>query len=277
MLLAVLLFWNVRRSPVEVMLAQICAEHDVDIVILAEAEMRTVQLLDQFNGHGGAPFWEFRPVPSRLRLLTRYPPSCISVVFDDGHVSMRNFRPSAGAELLIVAAHLPSKLHSDDQDQYYRIRQLREHIARAEGQVGHRNSIVIGDLNANPFEEAMVAADGLHGVMDKITAQRPSRTVNGREWDFFYNPMWSRLGDESKGPPGTYYYARGSLVSYFWNTFDQVLLRPSLIPYYDAEGLAIVTHIGGKQILNPGRAGKDAPDHLPLVVRLSVEMERSNG
>jgi hypothetical protein len=198
-------------------------------------------------------------------------------VFDDGRVSIRNLRPPNSVEVLIVAAHLPSKLHSDDQDQSYRIRQLREDLEAAEGQVGHRNSLVIGDLNVNPFEDAMVAADGLHGVMDKRVAQRLPRSVNGRSCDFFYNPMWSRLGDESKGPSGTFFYARGCLVSYFWNTFDQVLLRPSLLPYYDEESLTIPSHVDGREILTPDLAGQSSPDHLPVVIKLSIERQKGNG
>jgi hypothetical protein len=198
-------------------------------------------------------------------------------VFDDGQVSIRNLRPPIGAQVLIAAAHLPSKLHSDDQNQYFRIRRLRADLEDAEARVGHRNSIVIGDLNVNPFEDAMIAADGLHGVMDKEVARRGPRTVDGRTWDFFYNPMWSRLGDESKGPPGTYYYARGGLVSYFWNTFDQVLLRPDLLPYYDEESLTIISRIEGRDILAPRRAGGSSSDHLPLVIKLSIEREQGNG
>lgn len=275
--MAVLLFWNVGERDAASAIAALCREHDVDVLILAEASMRMVELMRHLNRGDGAPFWEFNPVPSRVRLVTRYPSSCLQQVFDDGQVSIRNLRPPIGAEVLIVAAHLPSKLHSDDQDQYYRIRRLRTDIEAAETRVGHRNSIVIGDLNLNPFEDAMVAADGLHGMMDKQVAQRAARTVQGRHWDFFYNPMWSRLGDESRGPPGTYYYARGGLVSYFWNTFDQVLLRPSLLPYYDEDSLAIISRVGGREILAPGRAGGSSPDHLPLVVKLSIERERGHG
>lgn len=275
--MAVLLFWNVGGSEVGSAIAELCTEHDVDVLILAEAAMGTVEMVHHLNRGTGAPFWEFRPVDSRVRLITRYPTSCLQQVFDDGRVSIRNLRPPIGAEVLIVAAHLPSKLHSDDEDQYYRIRQLRADLEAAEMRVGHRNSIVIGDLNVNPFEDPMIAADGLHGVMDKEVARRGSRAVAGRTWDFFYNPMWSRLGDESAGPPGTYYYARGSVVSYFWNTFDQVLLRPNLLPYYDRESLTIVSQVGGRDILGPGQAARSGPDHLPLVVRLSIEMERSHG
>jgi hypothetical protein len=276
--MAVFMFWNIGRSEAGDAIAGLCQEHEVDVLLLAEAELHAVEVLRRLNTGGGAPFWELRASgPSQVRLFTRYPQSSITPIFDDGRVSIRNLRPPIGQEVLIVAAHLPSKLWLDDRDQYYRFRQLRQDIENAEGQVGHRNSIVIGDLNANPFDEAMIAADGLHGVMDKTTARRAPRAVQGQSWDFFYNPMWSRLGDESKGPPGTYYYARGGLVSYFWNTFDQILLRPGLLPYYDGESLTIISQVGGRDFLAPGLAGQSSPDHLPIVVKLSIEVEHGHG
>ncbi len=70
-----------------------------------------------------------------------------------------------------------------------------------ETHLGHRNTVVIGDLNVNPFEDALTAADGLQGVMDRAVAARPARTVQGHAWDYFYNPMWSRLGDDSRVRP----------------------------------------------------------------------------
>ena len=202
--MAVLMFWNVGRSDAAAAIAAVCRERDPDIVILAEAAMSTGDLLRHLNAGDEAPFWEFRPVPSRVRILTRYPRACIRQVFDDGHVSIRDLRPPIGAALLIVGVHLPSKLQADDQEQYYRVRRLRADVEAAEVQVGHRNSIIIGNLNANPFEDCLNAADGLHAVMDKQVALRPPRVVQGRAWSFFYNPMWSRMGDASAGPPGTY-------------------------------------------------------------------------
>jgi Endonuclease/Exonuclease/phosphatase family len=213
--MAVLMFWNLGRTDAGEAVATVCREHAPDIVILAEAPVCTAELLRHLNADDAAPFWEFRPVPSKITVFTRYPRGCIRQVFDDGRVSIRNLRPPIGAELLIVAVHLPSKLRADDGEQYYRVRQLRADVEAAEAQVGHRNTIIIGDLNANPFEDCLAAADGLHGVMDRQVALRQSRTVQGRAWSVFYNPMWSRMGDASVGPPGTYYYARGGLVTCF--------------------------------------------------------------
>jgi hypothetical protein len=45
-------------------------------------------------------------------------------------------------------------------------------ICGAEDSVGHEKTLVIGDLNMNPFEDGMVAASGMHAVMDRTIALR---------------------------------------------------------------------------------------------------------
>jgi hypothetical protein len=91
--------------------------------------------------------------------------------------------------------------------------------------------------------------------------------------------MWATFGDRDSSPPGTYYYNSGAEVNYFWNVFDQVLLRPSLINYMaDDKGVTVVTELQGKSLLNvTGRPDRTAmSDHLPIVCRLREIMEVSN-
>lgn len=104
-----------------------------------------------------------------------------------------------GRPLLIVAAHLPSKLHMDPEAQYSVARQTRIEIEMAEKKVGHSNTLLIGDLNMNLFEKGMTAADGFHGMLDANLVKNASRTVQGNGHSYFYNPMWNRIGDNSAG------------------------------------------------------------------------------
>jgi exonuclease III len=276
--MTVLMFWNIGRQDNHAAIGQLCREHDVDILLLAEGETAPAALAADINDAAGLTrmLWELPRLGSRIRAFTRYAPGFLEPAFDDPHVKMLHLRPPIGVPLLIVSAHLPSKLRIDDEDQSYRIRQLRRDIEDQEVRSGHQNTVVIGDLNVNPFEDALTAADGLHGVMDKNLAIRPARTVQGKAWDYFYNPMWSRLGDDSVGPPGTYWYAGSGLVNHFWNTFDQVLLRPALLPYFDRERLLVLDHVGENPILKSGRGAIGLSDHLPLVLDLAIEKEPSN-
>ena len=143
-------------------------------------------------------------------------------------------------------------------------------IRDAEDRVGHENSLIMGDLNMDPYEDGVTAADCLHGVMDKNIALQFARTVDGKSRTFFYNPMWDRLGDETNGPPGTY-FRRGGQISAFWHTFDQVLLRPSLLAYYSPSALRVITNIGSRDLLQGGRIDRALSDHLPVLLSLNLE------
>ena len=277
--MVVLMFWNTGEHDNGEAVGHLCRDHEVDILLLAEAETGSARLVTEISRATGVrrTFWELPRLGSRVRAFTHYAPGLVRPVFDDSHVKMLELRPPIGVSLLIVAAHLPSKLWTGPEDQKYRVRRLREDIVAQEGHLGHRNTVVIGDLNVNPFEDALTAADGLQGVMDRAVAARPARTVQGHAWDYFYNPMWSRLGDDSNGPPGTYWHAGSGLVSHFWNTFDQVLLRPDLLSCYDPAGLVVPTHAADQLILGLSSGAAGLSDHLPVVLALSIEKEIGGG
>ncbi len=82
------------------------------------------------------------------------------------------------------------------------------------------------------------------------------------------------MGDEFQGPPGTYYYNRGgTAINRFWNTFDQVLLRPDLLKFYNSERLHVLDEIHGVGLLKDNVIDRTMSDHLPIVIGLTTELE----
>lgn len=270
------MFWNIGRRDLSEIIAGACLAHDVDILIIAECEIPETKLLLHLNKADSLrTYTGIHKGDSTLRMFTRLPTNGVTPVYDDGRVAIRRVSSPIGKELILVAAHLPSKLYADHSTQYNRVRGVRSEIERAEGDAGHRNTLVIGDLNMNPFEEAMIAADGFHAVMDVITAKKLSRRVQGSEYSFFYNPMWSRMGDNNFGPCGTYYFNNsGSNVNYFWNTFDQILIRPELISLFDPRQLKILTEVEGISLIDRGTISDRFSDHLPLIVNVNTESKQ---
>src|SRR5258708_10996591 len=57
-----------------------------------------------------------------------------------------------------------------------------------------------------------------------------------------------------------------SVMCYFWNTFDQVMLRPSLIDYFEEDGLKVITEVRGESLLERGRISTRYFDHLPIEI-----------
>ena len=81
--------------------------------------------------------------------------------------------------------------------------------------------------------------------------------------------MWRLMGDDNNDSLGTYYY-RGGNVSYFWNTFDQVLLRSSLLEHFKSEDVAIISQIGSENLIINNRINTSFSDHLPIVIKLDL-------
>ena len=118
----------------------------------------------------------------------------------------------------------------------------------------------------------MVGANGLHGVMSRSIAAEGMRVVQEREYPYFYNPMWGLFGDGTPGPSGTYYYRSAEHRVFFWNIFDQVLIRPELLSRFDNKELEIIKSDGEVSFLsNNGLPDINiASDHFPIMFRLEL-------
>jgi endonuclease/exonuclease/phosphatase family metal-dependent hydrolase len=258
------LFWNLNRRPLAGIVRQLADEHGADIVILAEsAEVGETMLQDL----------QFAPAQCEaIRMFTRFTPKLLVPVHESQRVSIRQLALPERAPLLIAAVHLPSKLFSCADSQILEQGVLARSIREAEENVGHSRTVLIGDLNANPFEPGIVGAAPLNAVMTRRVSRRPDRTVSGKTYPYFYNPMWGHFGDRSDRYSGTYYHDRGEHVTYYWNLFDQVMLRPALVGNFAPEDLRIVSAVGGLDLLTKsGVPNPDtASDHLPLVFRIDL-------
>jgi len=263
------LFWNINNKPLHRHIRELVDQHAVDVLVLAECNLSEATVLNALNTGKAADFHFTRSECPALKIFTRFMGEYLEEVSHDTRVSIRRMRLPVREEVLFVATHLPSKMYTEDRDQELRCARLGQMIYEAEEAAGHQRTVLFGDLNLNPFEKGVVMANGLHAVMTKATASKRDRTVSGKRYRYFYNPMWGHFGDRTPGPPGTYYYSRGSNVSYFWHTFDQVLIRPDLIGYFDDESLRTLTAAGSRPLLNED--GKPATsDHLPISFKLNL-------
>jgi hypothetical protein len=265
------LFWNVKKNLIGRILSQIVAEHHVDVVILAECPDQGSILLD-LNSDTKNQFHLTNSNRTRVVIYTRFPAEFTQSKYNDDTLTVRNIRLPGRNDILLAAAHLPSKLYTSAANQAIIASRVSEEIRQVESKAGHTRTVLVGDLNMSPFEAGMISAAGLHAVMTKDIASKKSRRVRQRAYPFFYNPMWGRFGDTTKGPPGTYYYGPTNYLEYFWHMFDQVLIRPELLDSFDSETLEILTQCGGTTLLRKSGV-PDATrisDHLPLVFVLRL-------
>ncbi len=263
-------FWNTGRTADVSLIAGLCHDHRPDVIVLAEVESPISKLLRLLNSETRQQYIPDRSpgLSKRLQILTTLPPESVQLVHDTFDLAIRHYMPPVGAGLLLVAAHLRSKQYETASGQALSATRISQIVKQAELQVGHDRTVVIGDLNMNPFEDGLTAAAGMHALMDRRTTSRGSRVLNGERVPYFYNPMWSKFGDIGPEPPGTYFYNSSSQVNLYWHMFDQVLIRPSLAQVCGPEDVRIVTHIGGTSLLTAGlgRPKRYISDHLPIYV-----------
>jgi len=126
----------------------------------------------------------------------------------------------------------------------------------------------------NPYEDGVVMTTGLHAVMTRRIAVKETRRVKFESSQYFYNPMWSHFGEKQEGHAGTYYFATPKARADFWNIYDQILVRPSLLPYFRDEDVAILIRdqASGELFINPDGIpnSRDVSDHLPILFRLHI-------
>jgi exonuclease III len=265
------LFWNINGKSLESLIADLVQEHEVDVLLLAECKIPPVSVLETLNRQE-ASFHLPRTNCRKISIFTRFPRRFTVPTFESSSISIVRFLLPQRPEILLAAVHMPSKLRWRDDSQAQECTALSRTIQEQETKVGHRRTILVGDLNMNPFEAGIVSAGGLNAVMTKRIAAREERTVQGKQYPYFYNPMWGHFGDRYSEQAGMYHYDRAEHVNYRWNIFDQVLLRSELAGLLPTDQPRILTRAGKQSLVASSGVpdGKTASDHLPVLCKIDI-------
>jgi len=265
-------FWNINNKKNDQLLFDFAWENDLDIIMLGESSYQPSEVLLILNKTNSAYYFAPGIICEKIQFFVKFKPKLFKVVQETKRTSARKLFSLKFGEIIFITTHYNSKVNWSNEDQSAHTPTLKSLIDSVEKRLGHKRTVICGDFNMNPFDVGMVQTTGLHSVMEKKTASRFTRTVDDNTYDFFYNPMWSFLGDLGKGKvSGTMYYSPSKPVSYHWNLFDQVLIRPELIPSFDDNLLDIVTQIGSVDLLNnSGLINTNYSDHLPIKFTLHI-------
>jgi endonuclease/exonuclease/phosphatase family metal-dependent hydrolase len=279
------LFWNLRLKLLQRRIARVVRQHRVDVIILAECAIPEEELLGALAREGEKSFIRIPFVAfSRVRIYSSLPRKCFEpVVREEEHYAIRVLQVPQGIDILLAVAHLASPLRKKPSDLRSICAGFADDIRRAEQEMVNERTLVVGDLNVNPYHDGMLDVRGLNAVGDRHTVRRKDPRTFGRavkmRFRMFYNPMWSHLGDATQ-PAGTYYYDKSNPeVDPLWNIFDQVLLRVGLLDRFQTNDLRILTSDGQASLVTAdGRPDAErASDHLPVVFRLDLRKGASHG
>jgi hypothetical protein len=267
------LFWNLKDKPLQKLIVKISSIFDIDIFMFAEFSLDVDELLFQLKKANKSDYFYAQGIGcQKIHIISRFSEDYVSPLYESSDLTIRHLNLPGLSDILLAVNHFPSKLYWDETSQLIECINLSNSILDAENDIGHSRTILVGDFNMNPFENGVISSEGLHAVMSRDIALRGKRIVKKKEYPFFYNPMWNFFGDASPGPPGTYYYKKSIHKVFFWNIFDQLLIRPDLLKYFDNEDLMIITSIEDTNLLdNNGVPDKNkGSDHLPIFFKLSI-------
>lgn len=243
----------------------IVCENRIDLLILAEYvdhinELRT-ELLQQ-----GMDFEESITAGcERIIILSRKRE--LEPGFQNKYCSMQMI----DHKYILVCLHLPSKLFSDYYKRSIAINRIVEEIQNFESRLQIEKTMIVGDVNENPYEIGCLGADRFHAVPVYSDAKRLYRIVMEEKFKMFYNPMWNLFGDFSF-PPGTYYYAGNDVLSSFWNIYDQVMIRPCLRNDFIDKELKILYKTETRRLIDENdHPLKSISDHLPIIFEIREE------
>lgn len=260
-----LLFWNLNKNSVVGYVASLLLENDVDIAVLAEFDRIVFSELEAATEHRYKLVRDYGGCEKACFVAKRGVDICIPSSQSRYALSFVN---SDDSKLIIAGTHLPDRRnHPDRGSRIDCIRRLLADLRELAEIECCDNLVIIGDMNADPFDSELLQVDSFNAVLFKpIIDKSPSRIVGGVERPFLYSPMLSCFEEREKAC-GSYYYS-DDFRSQYWHCFDQVIVSRSLVRKVKPEYLQFV---GGSSLMSDMRPNTKISDHLPLLVSISKE------
>jgi len=260
------LFWNTNKKKINDATCHIASEKNVDLLFLAEYEDNPSDLLLQLNATRTMFHYITGIANNKIHLFSKFGPSLIRISHEERGLIIWELTLPNIFQWILCGIHSRSKLHSSPQEQFQDSMIYSQSIRRAENQLGHDSTIVFGDFNQNPFEQGLINAQAYNAVMSRTVAEKARRRFRNDSYPFFYNPSWSKFGDLTPGPPGSYYYSKGAVDEIYWNLFDQIIMRPNMIPKFRHSSMEYITETRQIKISKESGApnAKHFSDHFPL-------------
>jgi len=264
------LFWNIqKKDSFFELICELVKDNSIGVLMLAEFPEGKQKNLERLLKLQNSSYKYIKPIKEKVKVevFTSLPKKNLYFVEDERRFSVLRYHNNGlNRDFNVILCHLISKVNNSVTTQAFEARNIASSIINVENRLNNDLTIVCGDLNMNPFEEGLASCDSFNAVMSKIIAQNVTRRVSGKDFKMFYNPMWSFFGDNGRGVAhGTIYYNPYEAVQFYWNIFDQVLIRPGVIPYFVDRYLDILTCSKTKSLLTANYTMKSVySDHLPI-------------
>ena len=158
------LLWNVQNKSLEGYIVRLAQEHHADIVLLIEQPKPDDTLFAQLNTVAN---YQRVASQSRFGVYVRFQNGSMEGVVppvSDERVDYWDIKVSKRNPLLLVLVHGLDIINNSEQRRELFFERLSNNILAVEAQIGHKNTVVAGDFNANPFDAIIGGVRGLHAI-----------------------------------------------------------------------------------------------------------------
>ncbi len=262
-----IIFWNVNKKDLTSLVCSIAKSNDADVVVLNESKAPIAELLQALQVNVSQDFHcpESTPLSeARFHCFCKNRELDLSEIHALSRTSVRKINIGQH-RVLLAFVHGVDPRNYDPATRQSRAQSLAGDMKFVKEQQNSNKLILLGDFNMNPYDTGMNLAAGLNAMMTKSCVARGLRRDGGKEYDFYYNPMWSLFGDNTDGPAGTI-YDTSNQGHYGWSMFDQVLINHSIVNLF--QDVKILTEAGPQSLMDvKGRPNSNAAsDHFPILV-----------
>jgi hypothetical protein len=256
------LFWNLRNKQLETNISKLSTYFNANLLMLCECKINNIDLLLNINQKRTSNLYHFITENDRgIKIFSTYKNTEFEVI--SSNVPEVIVLRIISVNVLVFVVHLPSKMHYT-KDALFTSGLIIKEIKRIETQFYTSKTMIMGDFNVNPFEKAMVDYNGFNAVMTMEIAKTKYRKIANEKYEYFYNPMWSFLGDLSNFSAGTFFHTNNDVHNHYrWNMLDQIIMKPDLIPFFNKNSIQIVNNDGVNQ-LKLSKTSKKHSDHFPI-------------
>ena len=261
-----LLYWNLHsNSELETIIADCISENEVDIALFSEYERID---FDKLNNLLSSQYNLLISLGERKTVKVLYRKSIQLSLIQEQHRYLLAKLQLKNKIYLIVGTHLPSDIRGDTSSTRKNIiRKIINDVVDIEEKEQIQSSLIIGDMNASPFDAEMIEKDAFNSVLfKKVIKQHEFVTFAEDTYRRFYNPIIEYINETNENY-GSYYYAAGNDCLYRY-CFDQLLVRKNLID--KIKGFQYLKKISHQSLIGRSMPKKEISDHLPLLVNIKI-------
>ncbi len=257
-----ILFWNLGKKNNAQYLADCIKEWQIDLIVLSEYENLDVSFVlndlknDYWHvlGKGGC---------DKITLIARNKVA-VTIKREQSRYALYSIECN-NTKFNLVGTHLQDRRNCDPAQRIAVIARLMNDLKNLEDSSKCKKSIIIGDLNSNPYDAELLQMNAFHAVLFKdVIKNAETRTVDGIQYRRLYNPILHFLSEDTKNY-GSFYDTHGS-SSPTWHCLDQVLVSKAL-----ADAIVLLKYlreINGTSLISRIMPRKEISDHLPLFVQM---------